>query len=189
MNRYLSSLLILLLPTALWAQEITEPEADLLPEEAPIVAEGPMTLERLDEIIRVLDPEAQTDGRVWQVKVSNVMLLVVTDDKADRMRILSPLKAAEEVTVEEMTRMMQANFDTALDARYAIAQGTLWATYIHPLSSTQKNEFISGLGQVVNLSLSYGTLYSGGALQYGGGDSGALQRQLIDDLLKKGEEI
>jgi hypothetical protein len=41
----------------------------------------------------------------------------------------------------------------------------------------------------VNLAESYGTLYSGGALQFGGGDSGALQRQLIDDLLKKGQEI
>ncbi len=189
MNRYLSTLLILLLPTVLWAQEVGEPEADLQPEEAPIIAESPMTLERLNEIIGVLDPETQTDGRVWQLKVSNVTLLVVTDEKADRLRILSPLKASQEVTIEEMTRMMQANFDTALDARYAIARGTLWATYIHPLSPMEKNEFISGLGQVVNLSLSYGTLYSGGALQYGGGDSGALQRALIDDLLKKGEEI
>ncbi len=29
---------------------------------------------------------------------------------------------------------MQANFDTALDARYAIAKGALWSTFIHPLS-------------------------------------------------------
>ena len=28
-----------------------------------------------------------------------------------------------------------------------------------------------------------------GAMQFGGGDSGALQRALIDELLKKGEEI
>ena len=85
--------------------------------------------------------------------------------------------------------MMQANFDSALDARYAIARGTLWSVFIHPLEALQKNELISGLGQVVNLAQSYGTLYSGGALQYGGGDSGTLQRRLIDELLKKGEEI
>ncbi|MEL7259304.1 MAG: hypothetical protein AAFN80_15945, partial [Pseudomonadota bacterium] len=86
-------------------------------------------------------------------------------------------------------RMMQANFDSALDGRYAIANDMVWATYIHPLSALEKDQLISGLGQIINLSKSYGTLYSGGAMQFGGGDSGALQRELIDELLKKGQEI
>jgi len=41
----------------------------------------------------------------------------------------------------------------------------------------------------VNIANTYGTLHSGGAAEFGGGDSGDLQRKLIDDLLKKGEEI
>jgi hypothetical protein len=116
-------------------------------------------------------------------------VLIVTDETADRMRAITPVAKSDEVSTEDMQRILQANFDTALDARYALAKDILWSAFIHPLTPLEKDQLISGLGQVVNLAQSYGTLYSGGALQYGGGDSGALQRALIDDLLKKGEDI
>ncbi len=150
---------------------------------------APMTLERLNQIILLLDPKAQSDGSIWQLQIADVPLLIVTGIEANRMRAVAPVREADGLTSDELTRMMQANFDSALDARYAIAQGMAWATFIHPLAALEKNELISGLGQVVNITQSYGTLYSGGALQYGGGDSEGLQRQLIDELLKKGEEI
>jgi len=171
------------------AQE-TAPDAD--PEAQPpdeIYGEAPMTLARLDQIIRALDPEAQTNGRAWQLIINDVQVMIITDENADRMRAITPVRKIEEMSQEDITRVLQANFDSALDARYAIAKDVLWSAFIHPLKALEKDEFISGLGQVVNLAQSYGTLYSGGALQYGGGDSGALQRQLIDDLLKKGQEI
>ena len=105
------------------------------------------------------------------------------------MRAMSPIRPAAGLSQADLERMMQANFDSALDARYAIANGTLWSVFIHPLSPLERDEFISGLGQVANVAQSYGTLYSGGALQFGGGDSGGLQRQLLDELLKRGEDL
>ena len=155
----------------------------------PVPSEPAMTLETLGQIIAALDPEAKTNGAAWQMQVAGTMVFIITDEDADRMRAMTPIRKSAEISPEEMIRLMQANFDSALDARYAIAQGTLWATFIHPLSPLEKDEFISGLGQAVNLAQTYGTLYSGGALQFGGGDSSAIQRKLIDDLLKKGEEI
>ncbi|MGX0876010.1 hypothetical protein ACSSV4_000685 [Roseovarius sp. MBR-154] len=184
---------LLLLPVSLAAQEtapapetIPEPPSDSAPAATP---EGPMTLDRLDAIVRALDPEAQSNGTMWQLTINEVQVLIVTDEAADRMRAITPIAKADEVSAEDMQRILQANFDTALDARYAIAKEILWSAYIHPLTPLEKDQLISGLGQVVNLAQSYGTLYSSGALRYGGGDSGALQRQLIDDLLKKGQEI
>lgn len=177
MRRLLSALCLVIVPLTASAQETTPgPEA-------------PMTLARLDEIIRALDPEAQSNGSVWQLTINEVQVLIVTDAAADRMRAITPVAKAGDLTPEDITRVMQANFDTALDARYAIAKDILWSAFIHPLSPLEKDQLISGLGQVVNLAQSYGTLYSSGALSYGGGDSGALQRALIDDLLRKGEEI
>lgn len=179
MRRLLTVLCLCLLPGVALAQEAAP---DPLPE-------APMTLERLDAIIRALDPEAQGNGSVWQLTINEVQVLIVTDAAADRMRAITPVARTADLTPEDVTRVMQANFDTALDARYAIAKDLLWAAFIHPLAPLEKDQFISGLGQVVNLAQTYGTLYSGGALSYGGGDSGALQRALIDELLKKGEEI
>ncbi len=152
-------------------------------------AEPPMTLSRLAEIIFGIDENAQSKGNSFQMVIQDVPVLIITDPNADRMRVMVPIRASGDMTPEEVLRVMQANFDTALDARYAIAHDKLWGTFIHPLASLEKNEFISGLGQTVNIAKSYGSLYSGGALSFGGGDSIPLQRQLIDELLKKGEDI
>ena len=152
-------------------------------------ANSPMTLERLTEIILGLDEAAQSNGPAIQLTIEDVPILIVTDENADRMRAMVPIRAADDMTPEEVIRVMQANFDTALDARYAFAQSRLWGVFIHPLSSLEKNQFISGLGQTINLAKTYGTLFTGGSLNFGGGDSVPLQRQLIDDLLKKGDAI
>lgn len=151
--------------------------------------EGPMTLERMGEIVLGLDAEAQSNGTAFQMTIEEVPVIIVTDAGADRMRAMVPIRSAEGVTPEELSRMMQANFDTALDARYAIAQGRLWAVFIHPLAPLEKDQFISGLGQVVNLARTYGSLYTGGALTFRGGDSEGIHRALIDDLLEKGDDI
>lgn len=151
--------------------------------------EAPMTVERIGQIARALDPAAQAVGSGFEMTLADVPVLIVTDARADRMRAMVPIRAAEGMTKAELLRVMQANFDTALDARYAIAQGRLWGTFIHPLSSLEKDQLISALGQTVNIALSYGGLYAGGALRFGKGDSSGLQREFIDDLLKRAQDI
>jgi hypothetical protein len=151
--------------------------------------EPPMTLSRMAEIVFAIDPDAQSQGTRFTLTIEDVPMLIITDPVADRMRAMVPIRAAADMTPEEVARVLQANFDTALDARYAIARGQLWGIFIHPLSPLKKDQLISGLGQTVNIARTYGTLFSGGAMNFGGGDSVPLQRQLIDKLLKKGEEI
>ncbi len=173
----------LLLPALGIAQTTQE-----APQEAP-ASEAPMTVQRLGEIVNALDPDSKTNGFQFQLTIEDVPILIITDFRADRMRAMVPIRAVDEMTAEEVMRVMHANFDTALDARYAIAQGRLWGVFIHPLSPLKKDQLISGLGQAVNLAKTYGGLYTGGAMSFGGGDSVPLQRQLIDRLLKRGEEI
>ncbi len=157
--------------------------------QSPVTSEVPMTYERLGRILAALDPELQPNGAAFALTIRDVQMLVITDAGADRMRAMVPIRPASDLSAEELRRMMQANFDSALDARYAVANGMVWATYIHPLSPLEKDQLISGLAQTVNIARTYGTVYSGGAMQFGGGDSGNLQRQLIDELLKQGEDI
>ncbi|MBO9444259.1 hypothetical protein [Ruegeria sp. R14_0] len=170
------ALLMIFLAVSAMAQEAAEPEP-------------PMTYERLGKIIFALDPEAQPFGPGFELKVGDVTVLVVTDTNADRMRAMVAIRNAEGLSPDDLQRMMQANFDSTLDARYALANGTLWAAFIHPLSRLNKEQLISGLAQTVNIANTYGTLYTGGAAEFGGGDSQDLQRALIEELLKKGEEI
>ena len=185
--RSIMLLAILLSSLSASAQEndsAKEPEQAISP---PL--EQTMSLERMEEILVALDPDVQSDDSRFLMTIEDVQVLVVTDITNDRMRVMTPIRDYAEISPDEMTRMMQANFDTALDARYAIAQGMLWSVFIHPLAPLQKNQLISAIGQVVNLSTTYGSVYSGGALSFGGGDSDGINRKLIEELLEKGEEV
>ncbi len=157
-------------------------------EEQPGVTECTnMTAVHLGEIILRIDENAEAKANSWIFTIEEIQITLIYDVDADRMRIILPVARIEDVTPEEMTRIMQANFDSALDARYSLAQGILRSTFIHPLSPLDDKEFLSGIGQAVNLSLTFGTTYSSGALVFGGGDSQELlRRQLIDRLYEKG---
>lgn len=152
-------------------------------------AEPDMTLAHLTEIILAIDPSARVRGNVLELTISDVPVLVITDPRADRMRAMVPIRAAEGLDTDELMRLMQANFDSALDARYAVARERLWGVFIHPLAPLQKEQLLSGLAQTVNLAQTYGTLYSGGADVFGGGDSNQLYRDLFEELRRKGEKI
>lgn len=151
--------------------------------------EPAMDFPRMAEIAGALDPDATVQGNAIQLTIDDIPVLIITDTQADRMRAMVPIRAADGIEPDEMRRLMQANFDSALDARYAVANGRLWGVFIHPLQALERDQLISGIAQTVNIAKTYGTLYSGGAMQFGGGDSPGLQRQLIDRLLEKGQDI
>ena len=149
-----------------------------------------MTNQRLGELIKRIDEQAKGQTGYWEFTVEGQVIRVITDEKADRMRIIAPIVRSDELDKSGLYRLMQANFDSALDARYSIAKGVLWSTYIHPLSPLSDREFLTAVGQVVNLVATYGTSYSSGALVFQGGDSRELQRRkVIDRLLEKGLAI
>lgn len=152
-------------------------------------APPPMTLDMLGQLIVALDPEAVQQGATFQFTLQDIPVIVITDPRADRMRAMVPIRSAEGLDADELMRLMQANFDSALDARYAVAQGRLWGVYIHPLSPLEPAQFVSGLAQTINVALSYGQTYSGGATVFGGGDSNELHQQLLEELRKRGQEL
>ncbi|MGI9425685.1 MAG: type III secretion system chaperone [Hyphomicrobiaceae bacterium] len=160
-------------------------------QDSPVQHEGSMTLARMGEIIKRLDDKAEIlRPGTWQFTVSERVVVVITDSAHNRMRILSPIGAVDGLPVDLLKRLMQANFDTALDARYAVAKGVLWSTFIHPLSALHDRQFISGIGQTVNLVLTFGSTFSSGAMSFGGGDSrDIIRKKLIEELLKKGLPI
>lgn len=150
-----------------------------------LVQDGPMTVARMGAIATAIDPEAVVEANGITLTVTSVPVTIVFDQGADRMRIMVPISSAEALGEAELLRLMQANFDTALDARYAIANDRLWSTFIHPLSPLDQDQLISGIAQTVTLAQTYGDTFTSGAIMFGGGDT----RELIQDLLNLGEEL
>ncbi len=160
-------------------------------EERIQVREGSMTVSHLRTIIKRLDEKAKEPrSGTFLMVVNDFEVLIVTAPEANRMRVMVRVRSAENLTKEELIRISQANLDAALDARYAIGRGVLWAAYVHPLSTLHPAQFIEAIGSTVNLAATYGTAYSSGQLLYGGGDSREIiGRKLIDQLIKKGRPI
>lgn len=167
----------------IWAPACSAQES---PEQPP--ATQGMTNAHLGELVQRLDEDAVGQDGFWRFSYAETPLLLITDAQADRMRVVAPIAEFEqaELPPELLYRMLQANFDSALDARYAIARGTLWSTFIHPLSPLSDRQFLSGVGQTIALVKTFGTTFSSGAMTFGGGDSPAEIRELFDDLLEDG---
>ena len=158
-------------------------------QSAPTTPDG-MNIARIGEILEKLELQIEGGDGKWRVLINDREVIIIANEAANRMRIFSPIVGADELTETILLRVMQANFDSALDARYAIAKGGLWSAFMHPLRTLDDEEFLQGLGQVVNLVNTFGTTYSSGQLIYEGGDSSGLQeKELINDLVKKGLAI
>ncbi len=170
---------------ALWlANQVAFPQADDLPPTAGELAVG-MTPERLGELLAAVDPETEATPNGFLFRVSERDMLVVHDANADRMRIVTPIGRAEGLPPEIYERLLQANYDAVLDARYAIGNGMVWSVFIHPLASLSDEEFLSGMAQVVISAETFGTTFTSGVFVFGGGDT----QSLHDELLRELEEL
>ncbi len=127
-----------------------------------------MNQSRLEQLIRAAGRVTQAEGTVLQFVFHEVVMAAVTDARHDRMRIVAPVIRVDEMTGDQIMAVLEANFHTALDARYATSDGILYAAYIHPLSPLTDDAVHIALRQVAMLVLTFGSRYSSGELAFGG---------------------
>ncbi len=127
-----------------------------------------MTGSMLEEIIREAATDFSIEKTVMEFKYLDVAMACLFDRAQNRMRIVAPITAISELSPEETGIILEANFHSALDGRYATSNGVLYAAYIHPLSMLQRKEVHSALRQVASLVSTFGTSYTSGELIFGG---------------------
>lgn len=132
-----------------------------------------MTQDRLHETLEELASDFEVQGNIVQFTFRDVPLICISDPGADRMRIFTPIVAEDQLTEEQRQAVLAANFHTALDARYAVSNGTLFGLFLHPLSSLNEEFIQLAAYQVANLKLTFGTEYSGGTLVFPGSSDNA----------------
>ena len=128
-----------------------------------------MTNARLDILIRELSDKVEGQLGYWQFTISQRDLLVVTDERYNRMRIMTPVAAQDQLDKDELIHLLSANYDRALDAKYALSQDTLWSVFTHPLKELTDEQFIGCVGQVATLADNFGSSYASSGLFFGGG--------------------
>ena len=71
------------------------------------------------------------------------------------------------VPAEHLEMMLIANFHTALDARYALSNGIIYAVFLHPMSTLTHDQLESAIRQVAALARNFGSSYSSDELIFG----------------------
>ena len=98
------------------------------------------------------------------------------------MRIFTPVISRDEIGSDEWERMLEANFHTALDAKYGLYNEYVISVFSHPLSYLDEFQIISALEQVVNLADTFGTSYASTSILFGK----AAERSTKDDTVADG---
>lgn len=111
------------------------------------------------------------DGELgnWQMSYGGLLVLVLTDEKNNRMRIFSPVVEKTKLEEEQLEEMLEANFHSALDSKYSLYNGYVVSVFTHPLKELGKDQLIDAMRQVVVLSRTFGDSYSSTGLIFGGG--------------------
>lgn len=93
------------------------------------------------------------DGQTgfWRGMRGEIPVFVFSDDDHDRMRIMSPIGVVEEMDPDLLHVLLQANYDRALDARYAMRGNELWSVLVHPLATLAPDDLPNFFDQVVLL--------------------------------------
>lgn len=127
-----------------------------------------MNNEKLNGIITSIAEVIKSSKGHWEIKYKSFYVIIVTDENHNRMRIISAVSEEKKLKQKDLQTVLSANFDRALDAKYAIYNGYLWSVFTHPLAELQEDQFKDTLLQVVTLANNFGTSYSSTDLIFGG---------------------
>lgn len=112
-----------------------------------------------------LDDLEGRDG-FWRGTREDVTVYVFSDDDHDRMRIMAPVGELREPESKVLQVLLNANYDRALDAHYAMRGLELWTVAVHPLATLAPDDFASYLKQVVTLVKNTGSTYASSDLVF-----------------------
>jgi len=119
-----------------------------------------MNNDQLEEILIQLSDSIVGQHGSWQMIIGETYLMCITDQANNRMRIISPIAEMNDITDEQVGEAMEANFHSALDVRYAISDGIMWAAFIHPLRELSSEQAVDAVGQVYSAAVTFGDSYA-----------------------------
>jgi hypothetical protein len=103
-----------------------------------------------------------------EYELDRVRIYMIVDEEANRMRLMAGVVQEDSLDKDDLKKVLQANYDRALDAKYAIANNILWSVFTHPLKEISADQVVDALYQVRNLVHNYGTSYNSTDLVFGG---------------------
>jgi len=126
-----------------------------------------MTHSTLGRLLERLLVEMEGSDGFWHGQRDDVTVYVVSDLEHDRMRIMAPIGELRVNDAGFLAILLQANFDRALDAKYALRKKELWSVFMHPLSTVVPDDLGLYIDQVIRLVKNTGSPYASSDLIFG----------------------
>lgn len=127
-----------------------------------------MNNEKLQTIYTTVSDSIQGNLGGWQFFIKEIPIMSITDEKHNRMRIISPIADSNTLNDELLKAALVANFHTALDVKYAVSDGVLWAAFIHPLKELTEHQVKDAVSQVYYANINFGTSFASTSLSFPG---------------------
>jgi len=108
--------------------------------------------------------DIQGEKGSWYFLYNDRVLMVVTDEAVNRIRIFTPVTEDDNLSDEQMRKTLEANFHSALDAKYSIFEGFVISVYTHPMTDMTQEQLLDALQQVYTLASTYGDTYASTSL-------------------------
>jgi hypothetical protein len=131
-----------------------------------------MTTSAIGRLLDSYLTELEGEDGFWRGMREDVQIFVLSDDSHDRMRIMAPIGELKELESKVLQMLLEANYDRALDAKYALRGKEVWSVSVHPLATLAPDDFASFLDQVVRLVKNTGSSYASSDLVFGAGHPG-----------------
>lgn len=126
-----------------------------------------MDNKRLGKIIEQVSDSISGQPGYWQFKYFDRYFLVITDEAHNRMRIISPIIEEEKLDETFYKKSLEANYHTALDVKYALAEGLMWSIFVHPLKELSDAQVKDAIKQVYSAAATFGYAYTSTELVFG----------------------
>ncbi len=130
---------VLLLPSSVFAAEMPR-------------SSGAFDSAKLDSVLKTLIPAITGQPGRWEGVFDGIPVLILSQDVDNRLHVVAPVAQLEALDVPILLRLLEANFTSTVDARYALFRGVLWSVFLHPLDSLTEPQLRAGLQQVVTLA-------------------------------------
>ena len=140
-----------------------------------------MTTSAIGKLLDSYLTDLEGEDGFWRGMREDVQLFVVSDEPHDRMRIMAPVGELKDLEAGVLQQLLEANYDRALDAKYAMRGKEIWSVSVHPLATLAPDDFASFLDQVVRLVNNTGSTYSSSDLVFGASGGGATEGETNGD--------
>lgn len=109
-----------------------------------------MMIDEISQILAELTEATitQPSPDAWQVETPTTRLLILLTEDQQWLRALVPIAPVNDIQ-PFLAQLLEANFDTTQEARYAISEGILWGIFQHRCDSLTASDLQSAIQQLL----------------------------------------